>query len=100
MIGGDDDEPFTNDDRVLSAAQKITELSKTQTLEVTTSDDPTKLRRLTRLNHGPSHEDAVTAMLWRQLSAMDHGIYLGDLHSMKERSGKQIVTERLATAHH
>ena len=93
MIGGDDDEPLTNYDRMVSAAQRITELSKTQTREVTTSEAPTKLRRLTRLNHGPSREDAVTAMLWRQPGAMDHGIYPGDLHSMKERSGKQIVTE-------
>ena len=32
-------------------------------------------------------------MLWRQLGAVDNGIYPGDLRSMEEKGRKQIVTE-------
>ena len=100
MMGGDE-EPLTNDDRMLSAAQlamcKICQNGpsvplarlrpKRQGIRIAKNYSSNPCR------HDPSREDAVTAMLWRQLGAVDHGIYPGDLHSMEEKGGKQIVTE-------
>jgi hypothetical protein len=100
MMGGDE-EPLTNDDRMLSAAQlamcKICQNGpsvplarlrpKRQGIRIAKNYSSNPCR------HDPSREDAVTAMLWRQLGAVDDGIYPGDLHSMEEKGGKQIVTE-------
>ena len=96
MFGGDE-EPLTNDDRMLSTAQLASQVPSVPWL--------TRLRpkrqgiRIAKdysanpCRHDPSREDAVTAMLWRQLGAVDNGIYPGDLHSMEEKGGKHIVTE-------